>query len=65
MNPYKAVININFSVFPVDATGEANGQLLSHRELREANIRPFVLSVKGSTKEECIEALRVKLESFK
>lgn len=65
MKPYKAVININFQVFPVDVTGEASGQALSRHELRDANVRSFVLSVKGSTKEECLEALRIKLESFK
>lgn len=65
MRPYKAVININFQIFPVDVTGEASGQTLSRHELKSANIIPFTISVKGSTKEECIEALRSKLESFK
>lgn len=65
MKPHKAIININFSVFPVEVTGEASGQLLPTRELREANVRPFTLEVKGATKEECLSALKAKLESFK
>ncbi len=65
MKPHKAVININFSVFPVEVTGEASGQLLPTRELREAGVRPFTLEVKGTTKEECLAALKTKLESLK
>lgn len=65
MKPYKAIINVNFSVFPVDVTGEASGQLLSRKELRESNLHPFVIEVKGETKEECLSSLTKKLERLK
>ncbi len=65
MKPHKAIININFQVFPIDVTGEANGFCLSRKELKEANVRPKTIEVKGNTKEECLEALRQKLELLK
>jgi len=65
MKPHKAIININFQVFPIDVTGEANGFSLSRKQLRDANVRPKTIEVKGNTQEECLEALRQKLESLK
>lgn len=65
MKPHKAVININFAVYPIDPTGEVNGRGLSRKQLRDANVRPRIVEVKGTTEEECLTALREKLESFK
>ena len=63
MKPHKAIININFSVFPVEVTGEASGQLLSTQELRNANVRPFtVVFVKQNGEKRVMRAKFISTE---
>jgi hypothetical protein len=65
MKPHKAIININFAVYPIDPTGEINGRSLSRKQIRDANVRPKIIEIKGTTEEECLTLLKEKLESFK
>jgi hypothetical protein len=60
--PHKAIINISFAIYPVDATGELSGQTVHRTQLNRDGLKHRTLDVKGNTYEECIIALREILD---
>lgn len=63
--PHKAIINISCSVYPVLSTGELSGQIVSRNELKNFGVSNKLLEITGSSLEDCLEKLKLKMESFK
>lgn len=61
--PHKAVINISFSIYPVSATGEL-GQCVNRAQLNKSELKHKMMSVSGSSYEECAVALKDLLEKI-
>jgi len=62
--PHKAIVNVAFSIYPVDNTGELNGQCVNRAQLNADSLKHKMLSVKGSTYEECVANLKELLEKI-
>ena len=56
--PHKAIINIAFSIYPVDITGELSGESVHRNVLQASGLKHRILDVKGNTYEECVQALK-------
>lgn len=59
--PHKAIINIQFSIYPVSATGEL-GQCINRAQLNKSELKHKMMSVSGNSYEECVVALKDLLE---
>lgn len=62
--PHKAVINISFSICPVEATGDVSGQNVSRQQLQSDGLKHRLMEVKGSTYVACVEELKILLEKI-
>lgn len=62
--PHKAVINISFSICPVEATGDVSGQNVSRQQLQNDGLKHRLMEVKGSTYMACVEELKILLEKI-
>ena len=62
--PHKAVINISFSICPVEATGDVSGQNVSRQQLQSDGLKHRLMEVKGSSYEDCVEELKTLLEKI-
>lgn len=62
--PHKAVINISFSICPVEATGDISGQNVSRQQLQSDGLKHRLMEVKGSTYVACVEELKTLLEKI-
>lgn len=62
--PHKAVINISFSICPVEATGEVSGQNVSRQQLQSDGLKHKLMEVKGATYVACVEELKSLLEKI-
>lgn len=63
-SPYTAIINVSVSVYPVDPTGELSGRMVNRATLKESGIKHKIIKVNGNSYEECVEALREKLNGI-
>lgn len=61
---HKAIINISFSIYPVNHLGEIEGQTISRKELGAANLKSKIVTVQGGSYEECVSALKEKIDGF-
>lgn len=62
--PHKAVINISFSICPVEATGDVSGQNVSRHQLQQDGLKHRLMEVKGSSYEGCVEELKGLLDKI-
>lgn len=61
--PHKAIVNISFSIYPVDSTGELKESV--HRsQLQKDGLKHRILDVKGNTYQECVVALKNLMEKI-
>jgi hypothetical protein len=60
--PYKAIINISFSIYPVDATGELSGHCVHRAQLKESGLKHKILEVSGKTYQECVDSLKQTMD---
>ena len=63
--PYTAIINISVKIYPIDPTGEINGINISNRELQKSGIKNKIIQICKPSYEECINAVKEKLEELK
>lgn len=62
--PHKAIINISFTIYPVDATGELSGQSVHRSQLNKDGLKHKLIDVKGNTYDECVIALKEVMEKI-
>lgn len=60
--PHKAIVNISFSIYPVEQTGDISGHSVHRVQLQKDQLKHKLLEVKGSTYEECVTNLKELLE---
>lgn len=60
--PYKAVINIAFSIYPVSNTGELTGQCVHRAQLNQSGLKHRMVSVSGANYDECVAKLKDTLD---
>jgi hypothetical protein len=63
-HPHKAVINISFSICPVEATGDVSGQNVSRQQLQSDGLKHRLMEVKGSTYGDCVANLKDLLDKI-
>lgn len=62
--PYTAIINVSVSVYPVDPTGELSGRIVDKNTLREHGIKSKLIKINGNSYDECVLALKEKLDGI-
>lgn len=59
--PHKAIINISFSIYPIDQSGDL-GHPVPRQQLQKDELKHKLLDVKGSSYEECVINLKEMLD---
>ena len=62
--PYKAIVNISFSIYPVEPTGELSGHCVNRFQLKDSGLKHKTLEVSGRTYQECVDALKETMEKM-